>query len=195
MLLRWKALPSNRTWRSAIFFFFTPLTHWGLIADSRDRCSTQYDFVNFVNFVCASLTPTSLFLSKHLWFDRILICGGHEVDSSLGSFGNQILYADGKTILQQVMFVVGDRHTPNVWSHVRTYMAHPVWFNWCIPMNVELPFIAHVVVAVFHSLNFISLTAWTANKAGFDKAIVEYDDNSTNFKHYDNKFTGNYGCC
>ena len=63
-------------------------------------------------------------------------------------------------------------------------MDHPDRNRWCIPMNGDFHFVAHVVAAL-DALYFLPFTAWIATALGFDQVIKRDDDNVTNFKHYD----------
>jgi hypothetical protein len=94
----------------------------------------------------------------------------------------QALHIDGEKNRFKVMFVVGDQQTYERMCIL--LMDHPERYRWCIPMNGDFHFVAHVVAA-FHILYFRPFTAWIARKLGFDKVIKEGDDNVTNFKHYD----------
>jgi hypothetical protein len=94
----------------------------------------------------------------------------------------QTLHIDGEKNRFKVMFVVGDQQTYDRMCVL--VMDHPDRYRWCIPMNGDFHFVAHVVAA-FHALYFLPFTAWIATALGFDKVIKRDDDNVTNFKHYD----------
>ena len=94
----------------------------------------------------------------------------------------QTLHVDGEKNAFKVMFVVGDQQTFDRMCVL--LMDHPERYRWCIPMNGDFHFVAHVVAA-FHILYFRPFTAWISTHVGFDKVIKEGDDNVTNFKHYD----------
>ena len=80
------------------------------------------------------------------------------------------------------MFLVGDQQTYDRMCVL--VMDHPERYRWCIPMNGDFHFVAHVVAA-FHALYFLPFTARVATALGFDRVIKRDDDNVTNFKHYD----------
>jgi len=94
----------------------------------------------------------------------------------------QQLHVDGIKNEFKVVFVVGDQQTYD--RMCALIILHPDRFRWCIPMNGDFHFVAHVVAAV-HNLYFLPFTAWIVEKIGFDKVIKLNDDNVTNFTHYD----------
>jgi hypothetical protein len=90
----------------------------------------------------------------------------------------QRLHIDGEKNSFRVMFVVGDQQTYDRMCVL--VMDHPERYRWCIPMNGDFHFVAHVVAA-FHALYFLPFTSRIAT----DRVIKRDDDNVTNFKHYD----------
>lgn len=94
----------------------------------------------------------------------------------------QSRHVDGEKNAFKVMFVVGDQQTYDRMCVL--VMDHPDRYRWCIPMNGDFHFVAHVVSA-FHILYYRPFAACIANKLGFDKVVKEVDDNIANFKHYD----------
>jgi len=94
----------------------------------------------------------------------------------------QALHIDGEKNGFKVIFVVCDQQTYDRMCVL--VMDHPVRYRWCIPMNGEFHFVAHVVAA-FHKQYFPPFTAWISERLGFDQVIKEDDDNVTNFKHYE----------
>jgi len=82
----------------------------------------------------------------------------------------QSLDADGTKNKFKAVFVVGDQQTYDRMCVL--VMDYPERYRWCIPMNGDFHFVAHVAAA-FHALYCLPFTSWISSTAGLIKSLLQ----------------------